>query len=362
MRKKQLLPFLLYLCCALILSSCAKTDLPWRSGHLVVQLYRQYKSELSLAYTDFSADTLVDEQHGYERAFFDNYRHDIIFIREGKLEYLKNRHTLNTASDGTTGYIEQVILSPKYQIGIEILDIKRSDMVNSSFYGEKTRIINLNTLESVIVDGVMFAHAFIVNDYLYNLVFDYDVGEFLDMINLTTMEHTRIDTTENNITFLYQIGDAAYAQVAAKKTAFLLDGNKMIEQKHMYDEKLPVLDDAMEYIDDIAPVNAKDHWYIESLQDTAEASEVHVLRMHPNGTHTSSTLPLKRTDTIQVIDAANYGPDHVALCYLTKNPQTEEFRTYIAIYDLNGKQIAELDITEVDETHDGRFMYLNYVE
>jgi len=315
-----------------------------------------------LGYTDFQNDPIVDEQHGYERAFFDNYRNEIIFIREGKLEYLINGKNVNTQDNDTTGYIKQIVLSPDYQIGIEILDIQRDGLGQGDFYGERTRIIDLSTRDNVIVEGVMFAHAFIANHYLYNIVFDYADNEFLDIINLQTMEHTRIKTGENNITFLYQIGERVYAQVESKKTAFLLDGEQMIETPERYNKTLPNLGDAMEYIDDIAPLHSRNHWYVEPNEIDTMIKNTRLLNIYPDGRIDETIINFKRNDIIQILDVTNYKDDKVALCYYTKNPTTEEIRAYVAIYNLDGEEVGLTDITAVDQDDSGRFMYLDYVE
>jgi len=306
---------------------------------------------------------VVDTQYGYERAYFDNYRNQMIFIREGKLGYLIDGKKVDTqGEEGITGYIKQVVLSPNYQIGIEILDIQRDSLGQGAFYGERTRIIDLGTRDSVIVDGVMFAHAFIANHYLYNLVFDYDGNEFLDMIDLRTMEHTRIGTAENNITFMYQVGDNVYAQVSSKKTAFLLDGKEMIERKELYNETLPVLESAMEYIDDIAPMHSNNHWYIEPHEDDIKIKETRLLNVHPDGKINETILKFENDNVVHITDATNYGVDHVAIFYRTKEPGTEDLGAYVAIYDLNGKKVETREITSLKGNDTGRFTYLDYVE
>jgi len=364
MRKKRWWFYTILTIVVLILTSCENPSLPWRSGRLVTQLYRQNKSQIWLAYNEIDGNIIVDEQYGYERGFFDNYRREIIFIKAGKLEYLINNKRLNTARDGITGYVEQVVLSPDYQIGIEILDFKiGADM--GSFWGEKTRIMNLQTLESVTVDGAMFAHAFIAGNYLYNIAHDYNSAEFLNMIDLETMTHTQIKTGENDITFLYQIGAQVYAQVASKKTAFLLDGMQMIEDKEKYDKRLPSTEVggayATEYLDDVAPINSGEHWYVEPVKEDEPIRRLRLVRIHSNGTFDNTFINFKERNVEHITDVTNYGSDYVAILYRTKDIGADKLGAHIGIYDLNGGELETREVTSVKGEDDGRFMYLSYV-
>lgn len=237
MLKRAFLNFMgLGLSFILILSSCTNTSLPWRSGYLVAQLYRQYKEEVILAYNNFSNDMIIDTQNGYSRAYFDNYRQQMIFKKERALEYMIDGRPFTTASDKLSGYISEILVNDKYQIGVEILNPEADSFGEGLFWSTKSRVIDLNTQESVIVDGLLFNDNLIADDYFYGVTFSKSDRElatdavagsepmdyYLDIIDLRTMQHQKINTTENDIRFLYQMGNKVYGQAESQKQHFYL--------------------------------------------------------------------------------------------------------------------------------------------
>jgi len=69
----------------------------------------------------------------------------------------------------------------------------------------QSRIINLNTKVSVRVAGFLFNRYLLVGDYFYRFAVNNgeNAVQLLDIINVKTMQLTRIETGEAPINFLY---------------------------------------------------------------------------------------------------------------------------------------------------------------
>jgi len=338
--------------------------LPWRSGMLVTQMYRQYKQEILLGYNDFQQKMVVDDQHGYAKGYFDNYRNQIIFATEGSLEYMLGNKQITTGTDELTGYVYDVVLNDTYQIGIEILDVKRADLGSDKFFGARTRIIDLNTQESVTITGFPAKCILDTNKYVYCDNYDDDDNDFLDIIDVEMMEHTRLDTNDKNLTFFYQIGNEMFVQSREQKKTFKIDGSKLIEESNSLLKEYPVLDGGIGYkmIKDIAPINSTEHWYVNPLKRFDKPYAAEIFKFFPNKVD-RVLIDFGRKDIIQIVDVANYGDEHVAILYQTQLVHDDPIYDYIAVYDMRG-QLVELrdvsDLTGVGKR--GRVIALDYVQ
>jgi len=345
----------------LIITSCRNPDLPWRSGQLVAQLYRQYNQQILLAYSDATDELVVDQQNGYARAYFDNYRKQIIFSAQGTLDYMMNGQQFSTATEDITGYVFEVLLNNQYQIGVEVIDITDGTLGKGQFWGTKSRIIDLSSKRSVVVDGLLFNRNMIVDDYFYGFTFDDDDNQFLEIVDLRTMEHRRINTTKNKINFLYQSGDQVYGQSEVSQTTFAFHGLNMTEEKSTYNDKLVLTTDPWYILKDIAPIQSTEHWYIEPGKYGTRFNQVRLLQMKEDRTINESWLQLKRDDVSQILDVSNYGADHVAVYYEAKDQENDQWYTFITVYDLNGHEVSSTEIERIRKG-EGRFLYLDYVE
>lgn len=358
----------------LILGSCTNTKLQWRQGYLIAQLYRQPHQKILMAYNDFSSEMIVDEQSDYSRAYFDKYRKQMIFQKEGQLNYLIDGKEMTTATDEISGYTSQVLFNDKYQVGVEILDIKNGSLGEGQFWGTKSRIIDLHTKQNIILDGLLFNTNMLAGDYFYGFTFSKtdaeveseeeqeseDVERYLDIIDLRTMEHKRFNTTEQEISFLYQKGDKVYGQSDAKKTAFVFDRLNMQEQKTKYNDKLLVDKSEWPILKDIAPLNSNQHWYITPVKEYDTVMQAKLMQLSNNDIK-EVMLDFQRDDVIQIMDVANYGTEYVAL-FLTTKDDDGTLHAIITVFDLYGKEVHRKEITEIRTNDYGRFTYLDYVE
>jgi len=353
-----------YIICTLItvltLTSCIKSSFPWREGQLVAQLYRQYKQEILLAYNDFKHDMVVDAQQGYNRAYFDNYRKQMIFTRSDENEYWINGVQMSTADDGITGYVSQVLINEHYQIGVEILNMTTDDFGSDIFDGTKTRIIDLQTKRSITVPGLLFNRNLIVGHYFYGPTFDDEGGRYFDMIDLRTMEHKREKRTQDvdTITFVYQQEDKLYAQVAGKKQTFLIDGLELIEVPNAYNDTLPVMD-GTSILKNVGPFGSHEHWYIEETGIGEPISTIKFIQITEKNISTT-WINLNRNNVIQIMDVANYGKNHIAL-FLTVEDENSELHALVTLFDLQGNEISTTEIEHLLDKKPGQFTYLDYV-
>jgi len=341
----------------LITTGCTNHVLPWRSGKLVGQLYRQYKEEILLSYHDLKTEDVVDRQYGYERAYFDNYRKQIIFTGYRANEYWIDGRKFITDENGVGGYVAEVLVNEKYQIGVEILNLTAEDVGQDKFDGAKSRVIDLNTEKSITVSGLLFNRCLINDDYFYGFTFNTDNRQFLDIIRLSTMEHKRFDA--DNITFLYQKGREVYVQEIKQKQGYKLDGLDMIKKDNTFYSELPDFTGAPQILKDIAPRMSNEHWYVEPTGVGDIIDELRLIQIEEDEIQ-SFIIKLNRTDVIQVMDVSNYGKGYIAL-FLTTEDEDKELHAIITIFDLSGKEVASKEITEI-RGDKGRFTYLDYVE
>jgi len=346
----------------LVITGCTNNVLMWRSEKLVAQMYRQYKHEILLAYNDLNTDILVDDQHGYERAYFDNYRKQIIFTRYRTNEYWIDGRQFTTAEDGIGGYVSEVLVNEHYQIGVEILNITADEVGKDIFDGTKSRIIDLNTEKSITVPGLLFNRNLIVGHYFYGFTFDEAGNRYFDMIDLRTMEHRRQQSAaeKDNITFLYQQGQQVYGQSEHTKQAFLIDGLELFAQPENYNSQLPIFDGGTAVLKDISPLDLSEHWYIHEPEGKSVIEEVQFIRIMGDEIKIS-WIKLNRSDVIGLRDVSNFGIDKLAL-YLATESADGEVHAIISIFDLFGKEIRSQDITEIKGSDVGQFTYLDYVE
>jgi len=345
----------------LITVGCRNTNLPWRSGQLVAQLYRQANQELLLTYNDMSNDLLIEQQYGYARAYFDNYRKQIIFSGQGTLDYLFGGEQFTTATESLSGYVFELLFNETYQIGVEIIDIKDGSLGQGQFWGTKSRIIDLQNKSNVIVEGLFFNRNMIAGHYFYGFTFNEDEDQLLEIIDLRTMDHRRINMKKNKITFLYQNGDQVYGQSEAEKTTFVFDGLDMQETKDKYDSKLSFSTDPWYILKNIAPTHSSEHWYVEAGKYGTQFNQVRFIQIKGNGEIDEKSLKLQRDDVSQILDVSNYGDKHIAVYYEAKDVKSEQWYTFITVYDLDGNKVANTEIESVRNGH-GRFLYLDYLE
>jgi len=345
----------------LVLGSCRNNNLPWRAGSLVTQLYRQYKQEILLGYNNFQQEMLVDDQHGYARAYFDNYRNQIIFTTQWSLDYLIGNKQITTATDEITGYVYQVLMNDKYQIGIEVMALERDELGTDNFFGAKTRIIDLNTQKSVTITGFP-AKCMLGTTFVYCDNYDDNEHDFLDIIDVQTMEHTRLDTESNQITFFYQMGDKIFAQSSIQEKNFLINGKQLFEQTekthNVYRTSDPSVGKLM--LKDIAPINIDEHWYLNELRQYQVVYWAELLKFSADKAE-RVFIDFNRDDIIQIVDMANYGRDYVAILYETRITQDDPIHQYIDIYDMSGKLVEQKEVTDLAGGKKGRFTALDYV-
>jgi len=343
----------------LLLTSCRNPNLSWRSGHLVAQLYRQSNQEVLLAYNDFEQDMVIDKTKGLKRAYFDNYRKQLILIPQVGLEYTIGDKQIKTATEEITGYVSTVLMNENHQIGVEIMSYKPNEEGAETFNGLRSRVIDLQTQRYVIVDGLLFNRGELVGDYFYGFaVSDGAQEQLLDIINVTTMEHTRINTEANEISFLYRAGDKVYAQSDKSMTAFLFEGNEMIEQSDAYIEGMLSPGGGREILKDIAPIGSEEHWYVEAVNPLGRISEARLVRFIKNEV-TERVLSLDRDNVVQIMDVANYGEDKLAL-FLTIKDDDESLHAVISVFNLQGNKLQDTEITHIRGDY-GQFTYLDYV-
>jgi hypothetical protein len=344
----------------LILGSCRNSSLPWRSGNLVAQMYTQYKQEILLVYNDLNNEMMIDHQHGYERAYYDNYRHQIIFTTQWTLDYMLGDKYLNTTTEELGGYVYQVLFNDKYQIGIEMLDIDRSDLGQGDFDGARIRIKDLNRDKDLIVSGFP-SNVMLAGDYVYCNNYDKNDNRFLDIINIEMMQHVRINTTANDLTFFYQMGDKVFAQSIEEKKTFLITEKELIEQVNPVYNIYHIIDEGIGTVmlKDIAPINSGQHWYVNPLKQYGVIYEAEILKFRENDGK-RVFIDFERNDIIGLRDVTNFGNDNVAIFLATKDDEGE-VHAIINVYDMEGKKVSEQDITEL-RGDKGRFTYLDYVE
>jgi len=356
---------LLILSCSvlLVLSSCGNGGAPWRKNRLVAQMQRQYKSEVVLSYNDFQTkDRIEEQQEGYGRAYFDNDRKQIIFTKDNVLDYLIDGQEKSTRTTNISGYTADVLTNDTYQLAIEILDVKSDQLGSDAFDGAKSRIIDLKTDANVVVDGLLFNRSLLVGHYFYGFTFDNEHNQLFDIIDLRTMKHERIKRTEDRITFIYEMADNVYIQVANKRTAFRLDGFNFVEDKALYNEKLPNFEHGAQVLKDIAPKATKEHWYVSSPDErVTNVQHIDLLRVLPSGEVSVQPIRLKQDDVVQIMDVSQYKNDQIALFYMRRDAASELHAT-IAVFDLTGNEQHSEEITDLLNNDVGRFTQLDYVE
>jgi len=364
MLKKQLRTgFLTLLCVLLFATGCTGSKpLVWRADRLVAQLYRQYKEELLLAYNDFDNQMHVDDQRGYAKAYFDNYRKEIIFTKERTLDYLVNGTAMSTASADVTGYPADILVNETYQLAVEILDVRSDQLTSNEFDGAKSRIINLNTGDHVIVDGLLFNRSLLIGDYFYGFTFDNNYAQLFDIVNVKTMQHHRIKRSDNKFTFIYARDQDVYVQVANEETAFLIDGFALIETKERYDANLPNFEHGAQVLKDIAPRETGEHWYIEPpSEDDPVVQGILLFRVRGNDPVNVTKIRFAQHDVMQVMDVSAYRDDQLAL-FLMKKDDAGDFHAIITIFDMHGNEQRSEEITTLLRGDVGRFTHLDYVE
>jgi len=333
----------------------------WENDKLVAQLYRQYKSEILLTYNDLKGEVVVDAQDGYARAYFDNYRKQVIFAKDRTLEYLINGVEMTTTTADITGYPADMLFNETYQVAVEVLDVKSADLTSNEFDGARSRIININTGANIIVDGLLFNRNLLVGDYFYGFTFDNDRNQLFDIVNLKTMEHKRITNKTDKFSFIYESAGEVYVQVASKQTAFTVVGFDLHEKQDLYDATLPHFEHGAQILKDIAPQQTSEHWYVQADEEHERIARIRLLRTTPNGRITQQPLAFDRSDMMQVIDVARYGNDQIALLLLTKDAD-DSLHTLLAVFTLEGELNMIDDVTRLLEGDKGRFTYLDYVD
>jgi len=334
--------------------------LSWRAGKLVAQLYRQSNQEILLAYNDMANEMIVDNQQGYARAYFDNYRKQIIFTPQVGLAYMIDGSIISTETEDVGGYVSSVLVNEAYQIGVEIMDYEPVPDQDEQFNGLRSRVIDLKSKVSVTVAGLLFNRCLLVDDYFYGFAVSSSDEQLLDIINVKTMEHKRINTTKYPISFMYQTGNEVYAQSATTRKTFLLQGHELIEQDENFNATLPISDNEWQILKDIRPHDVNEHWYIEPGKLDLSINQLRFFRTYPDGAISEVLLRFKRDDIIQLMDVANYGKDHIAT-FLTTKDDNGVLHAIITVFDLQGNIIYEDEITKIRDGI-GRFTYLDYVE
>jgi hypothetical protein len=343
----------------LMLSSCRNTDLLWHEKNLIAQLYIQPRQEILLAYNDLANGVRVDQQYGYARAYFDNYRKQIIFSAQGTVDYMIAGRQFTTATDEISGYVSEVLVNDMYQLGVEIIDITDGTMGKGQFWGAKSRIIDLNSNENIILDGLLFNRNMIAGHYFYGFTFDKTENQFLDIIDLRTMEHRRFDTTASDIRFLYRSGDNVYGQSETNKTAFLFTELEMKERKEMYNDNLAIEETEWYILKDVAPSKSEEHWYIASVREDGVVKGARLLKVSSNDVKVSF-INFERDDIVRIKDTANFGENKVAI-FLSAKDDEGKVHAIIEVFDLAGNKIGKKEITEI-RGDIGRFTYLDYLE
>jgi len=344
-----------------ILSSCDNSGVSWRKTRLVAQLYRQYKEEVLLAYSDVKNERVIAHQPGYARAYFDNYRKEIIFTKDRVLEYLVHGEAVSTATDVVTGYPADILLNDTYQLAVEILDVQADNLTSNEFDGAKSRVIDLKTGANVVVDGLLFNRSLLVGHYFYGFTFDNERNQLFDIVDLTTMEHKRIKNKAHKISFIYVINDTVYVQVASKETAFRLDGFNFVEERERYRPELPNFIHGAEVLKDVAPRNNGEHWYISTREQEEVVGDVQLLRIQTDGAVQTQAITLPRADVVQVIDVSEYVKNQIALFLLAKD-KTGALHAIISVHGLDGVQKQQEEITDLFAGDVGRFTALGYIE
>jgi len=315
---------------------------------------------------------MVATKPGYERAYFDNYRKQIIFQKEKELAYLMDGIPVRTGTDTFTGYVSDVLINETYQLGIESLNPSTESLRTAHGWATKTRVIDLNTEKHVIIDGLLFHDNLLTDHYFYGVSFspsdrglDEDsvlgndpMAYYLNIIDLRTMQHQKINISARDIRFLYQSGDKLYGQSEAKKTTFLFEGTTMIEQKSKYNELLTVSSGVGRMLKNVAPSNAREHWYISSEEGAHKLKQARLTQVGLDSTRIVS-LDFGRDDIVQIMDVANYGEDKVALVLRTKD-DNDELHAILTVFDIRGKEIRSEDISDVVGTDVMESIYLNY--
>jgi hypothetical protein len=347
----------------LVLGSCRNNNLPWRSGMLVTQIHRQYKQQILLGYNDFQQKMVIDNQQGYAKGYFDNYRNQIIFATEGSLEYMIGQKQITTSTNGVSGYVYRVLLNESYQIGVEILDVKRDELGSDKFLGMRTRIIDLNTRTSVIISGFP-SDCMLSGKNIYCDNYDEDYHDFLDIVDVETMTHTRLDTDEKQLTFYYTVGDQTFVQSNTQGKVFLVNENKLIEQTRVDRGIHPLVDrvNGRRVLKDIAPINSGEHWYVNQFKQFEKPYAVELFKFSFDKVE-RVFVDFNRKDIIQIVDVANYGSEYFAILYQTQSSENNPNYEYIAVYDMNGQPVELREVTELgsEGTRD-RFIALDYVE
>jgi hypothetical protein len=325
-------------------------------------MYRQYKQEILLAYNDFEHDMIVDEQHGYAKGYFDNYRKQMIFTTEWTLDYLMGDHQMTTTTNDVTGYVYQVWMNEGYQIGIEMLDIDRNNLGQGDFDGARMRIIDLKTDNSRIITGFP-SHTMLAGHYVYCNNYDTKNNRFLDIIDVEKMTHVRLSTNDHDFTFFYQMGKDVFVQDAHTETTFLIKENQLIEQPTPAYNVYPNIDEGSgsEMLKDIAPINSGEHWYVNPLKQYGAIYWAELLKFSSDKV-ARVFIDFARDDIIQIVDVANYGKDYVAILYETRMAQGEPVREYVSVYDMSGNMVQHKEMTELVGDKPGRFTALDYLE
>jgi hypothetical protein len=326
-------------------------------------MYTQYKQEILLAYNDFQDEMVVDNQHGYARGYFDNYRKQMIFTTQWTLDYMIGERQLTTETDEIKGYVYKVLFNEAYLVGVEMLALDLGDTEAADFAGAQMRIKDLNTEKDIIITGFP-SNIMLGTNFVYCNNYDEKDNRFLDIIDIETMEHVRLKTNDYDFTFFYQMGEKVFVQDEHTKKTFLIEGKELIEQMNPTYNVYHIIDEGVGYVmlKDIAPTNSNEHWYVNPLKQYGVTYEAELLKFLPEKVE-RVFIDFERDDIIQVVDVANYGKDYVAILYETRISQNDPIHEYVVVYDMDGKLVQSKEVTELAGGGTaGRFTALDYLE
>ena len=352
----------------------------WKHGKLMVQAYQHtWPSQLKITYFDENLKKTSGKYQSNGRPIYvDTASKVLIQAHQSKSGHYKlNNKLINTSQgkDDIVGATNKTVTNDKYQIGIEQVFLK--ELANSKFSDTTTKIVNIQTLDSVIIEGMLSYDVFIGGDYLYGFTYDSDHHVHLVTVDLQTMQPWIEDVENLKINFIYEKDRNVYATSSTLQTGYILDGASIINGGKIVEDKSAYLNIPIpEYPGNRVFKNIGDVTKNQNKYVIAKISDVYVypekeINLIVGGTIlTFNDATLQLTDftfselkVSQIHDVTSMLDDKIAVLYQTYDSELADDRvkTFISIFDKNGVEIEKQDISKFSGSH-GRFEYLDYLE
>lgn len=292
-------------------------------------------------------------KRGYDRQEYIEKDQQTIYYSAKQLKYEIAGQEVRTDqlnNEGQEGEVYAVYDDDQYVVSVEILS--KRPVAEGDVYGkERSRIVNLETKEQVVVEGLFFNPCQLHDGSLYCSTFDHLDGSYSRVIDISTMQETRYQLPDECINrFIYIHNNEVYVQSTGKistpRTHKITKG--LFEEVDFYIPELDRLESPQDIFLDRSQSNTdgnKHYIYFGRDKDDESIYRAYII--------TTSVLAGIDVREIQLaydaIIAVQDGIYVEGKYYLYYNARTnpDVVKTRIVEFDATGKVVQRVDISDV---------------